>query len=50
MKTAIILKLGKIEDEVLNIIENKDDLTTSDLQGCIQAQLLNAYQLGKNEK
>jgi hypothetical protein len=44
-----IMELSKIEDEILDIIENADEFTTSDLQGCIQAQVLNAYELGRKE-
>ena len=30
----------KYESNILEIIENRDDFTTSDLQGCISAQLI----------
>jgi hypothetical protein len=29
----------KYEDKILDIIENREDFTTSDLQGAIEAQL-----------
>lgn len=50
MSSNTIIKLSKIENEILDIIQNVEDFTTSDLQGCIQAQVLNAYNLGKDEK
>ena len=49
IEMSTIIELQLIESEILNIIENIDDLTQSDLQGCIQAQLLNAYNLGVKE-
>ena len=48
--TNTIIELSKIESEILDIIYNVDEFTTSDLQGVIQAQVLNAYELGKKEK
>jgi len=36
---ADILLLSKYEDAILNIIDNVDNLTRSDLQGTIHAQL-----------
>jgi len=49
-KNKIIIELSKIEDEILDIIYNADDFTTSDLQGAIQAQVRIAYNLGKEER
>jgi len=48
METPIV-ELSLIESEILDIIENAEEFTTSDLQGCIQAQVLKAYQLGAKE-
>lgn len=45
-----IIELSKIESEILDIVYHADEFDTSDLQGCIQAQVLNAYELGKKEK
>lgn len=50
MNTKDLLELSKIESEILDIIQESAEFTTSDLQGAIQAQVLNAYNLGKNTK
>ena len=49
MNTKDLVELAKIESEILDIIYNSDDFNTSDLQGAIQAQVLNAYNLGKKQ-
>jgi hypothetical protein len=43
-----ILLLSKFEDQILDLIENKDEFTQSDLQGVVQALVLNIYQVGKS--
>lgn len=35
--TAELMRRSKLEDELLDIIERRDDFTTSDLQGIIGA-------------
>ena len=44
------LELSKIEDNIIDVITFAGELTTSDLQGMIMAQILNAYNLGKKSK
>lgn len=47
MKNEKLLELLVcIENNILNIIDNQDSLTRSDLQGAIEAQVKMAYQLG----
>lgn len=41
------LQLMSITDELLNIVYNQDEFTTSDLQSAIGAQVRIAYLLGK---
>ena len=43
-----ILPLSKFEDQILDLIENKDEFTQSDLQGVVQALVLKIYQDGKS--
>lgn len=40
------LQLEKINDELLDIMRNKDKFTNGDLQGAIEAQMNKAYKLG----
>lgn len=35
-----IILINKYSDKILDIVENRDEFTHSDLQGAIQAQLL----------
>ena len=42
-----ISQLSKIESDILDLINEADEMTTSDLQGAVQAQVLNAFRLGK---
>jgi hypothetical protein len=49
-ETIKIVKLSEIESKILDIIYDVDEFNTSDLQGAIQAQVLNAYNLGKQAK
>jgi hypothetical protein len=41
--------LSKWSDEILDIIEKYNDLTTSDLQGIIEATVSNIYHQGKKD-
>jgi len=51
MKTKLeAIQVLKLTDKILDIIENKDDLTHSDLQGRIMAVIMNAMTLGKQSK
>lgn len=42
-----ILLLSKYESEILDIIYNQEEFTTSDLQGAVQAVVLNIYREGQ---
>ena len=37
----------EISSEILSIIQDSEEITTSDLQGCIEAQVHKAYEAGK---
>ena len=41
-------KLNDIQNNLLEIIDNLDAFTRSDLQGAVEAQVYLAYKLGKN--
>jgi len=43
-KKELILLVGKHSDNILNIIENLDEFTQSDLQSAIEAQFTIFYQ------
>jgi hypothetical protein len=43
-----ILLLSEFEDQILDLIANKDEFTQSDLQGVVQALVLKIYQAGKS--
>lgn len=45
-KTAI--ELLKISSEIVDIVNNRDDMSNGDFQGCIEAQVKKAYLIGKN--
>lgn len=45
-KNKIVMR---ISSEILNIIEDSAEMSYSDLQGCIEAQVINAYEAGKEE-
>ena len=48
----ITLKLLEISNEILEIINDRDEMDNGDFQGCIEAQVMIAYQLGlkQNQK
>jgi hypothetical protein len=46
MNKNIILELSVIEDNILDIVNNWNEYTTSDLQGAIQVQVRNAFDMG----
>lgn len=39
--------LAKLEDEILELLENSDNITRGDLQSAIAVIIRKAYQLGK---
>lgn len=45
--TQTTIKLLEISNKILELIEKMDELTTSDFQGYIEAQVRIAYLLGK---
>ncbi len=42
-----ILKEAELSSRILKLINDVDDLTTSDLQGAIQAVIMDAIQYGR---
>ena len=44
-----ILELLKISNEILEIVNDKDEMPNGDYQGAIEAQVMIAYQMGKKE-
>lgn len=47
INTEEIIKLSKYEDQILELIADHEELTQSDLQGRIQAIVLNIYRENK---
>lgn len=43
-KTKTVME---ISDKIFEIIEKMENMTQSDLQGCIEAQIMNAYEEGR---
>ena len=43
-----MLLLSKYEDEILDVIYNQDEFTTSDLQGRVSAIVRSIYRDGQN--
>jgi hypothetical protein len=50
MDTKITIELLKISSEIVDICNNRDEMPNGDFQGCLEAQVLNAYNLGKQSK
>lgn len=44
-----IIALSIFENELLDIVYHQEEMTTSDLQGAIQAQVYLIYRLGKDK-
>lgn len=42
--------LSTLEDKILNLIDERDDYTRSDLQGVVTAIVLQIYKAGKEAK
>jgi hypothetical protein len=42
------LKIMEISTAIQTILDNKDALTDGDFQGCLEAQVMNAIDYGKN--
>ena len=38
--------ISGLEDEILEIIDHRDDFTRSDLQGAVQAKVINILRIG----
>lgn len=47
MDTLTVLSLNKYVGEILDIIDRRDDFTQSDLQGVVDAIVMNVYREGK---
>ena len=45
-----ILKEMEFSSRILELVENANEFTTSDLQGCIQAVIMDAIRYGRNTK
>jgi hypothetical protein len=44
------IKLLEISSKIIEILEDKDDMSNGDFQGCIEAQVMIAYYLGQKAK
>jgi len=44
------VELLKISSKIIEILDSKDEMPNGDFQGCIEAQVMSAYYLGKKEK
>lgn len=43
-------KLLQLSDEIINLFKDKDELTQSDFQACLEAQIYLAYLLGREDE
>lgn len=50
MDIKTIRKINALSTRVLDLMNDKDELTQSDLQGCIDAIIMDAMQYGKEAK
>lgn len=46
MNDKEIIAISNYEDEILDLIENQEDMTRSDLQGVVGALVMNIYRTG----
>ena len=44
------IKLLEIGDKIYNLFLDKDEMPNGDFQGCLEAQVMSAYYLGKNSQ
>lgn len=49
MNKKNVIEKMKLSDEILEIINDRDEMSNGDFQGCIEAIIENAYQLGVKE-
>jgi hypothetical protein len=47
--TKTNIELMKISSNIIEVCDDRDEMTNSDFQGCLEAQVMNAYLLGKKE-
>lgn len=45
----INIELFHISSNIIEVIDDREKMTNSDFQGCIEAQVMNAYYIGRNE-
>jgi len=50
MDIKTLKELSKLSDRILNTFDEAPELTRGDFQGFIEAVVLKAYQLGKEQK
>jgi len=46
--TKTNIELMKISSKIIDVLDARDEMDNSDFQGCIEAQVMIAYLLGKN--
>jgi len=44
------MKVDQISSKLLELVDESEDMTTGDIQGCIEAQVMIAIQPGKDMK
>lgn len=44
-----VLKISELSSRIIELTENLDDITTSDLQGCIDAVIMDAIRYGREK-
>jgi len=47
--TKTNIELLKISSNIIEILDDRDEMPNGDFQACIEAQVMNAYYLGKKE-
>ncbi|MFA7708338.1 MAG: hypothetical protein WCX73_05295 [Candidatus Pacearchaeota archaeon] len=48
--TKDTIELLKISSNIIDVLNDRDEMPNGDFQGCIEAQVMSAYLLGKKEK
>jgi hypothetical protein len=48
--TKTNIELLKISSNIIELLDIRGEMPNGDFQGCIEAQVINAYLLGKNNK
>jgi len=50
MNNQDVFKVMELSDRIQSIVNDKDELTTGDYQGCIEAVIMQAIQYGRKSK